>query len=110
MRKYNLPDMSSDSRVFCTYIINGKHYGFRFTWCNTFFVLDIYTANSDGNKYILNSEPLVTGFDFLSRIKQPDIISGKLYLHNKFDEDYTPEPDSLSSDFELIYYAEDEAN
>lgn len=110
MKKYNLPDMSSDSRVFCTYIINGKHYGFRFTWCGTFFVLDMYTTTPDGNKCILSSEPLVMGFDFLARIKQPDLISGKLYLCNKFDEEYTPEPDSLSSDFELIYYAENEVN
>lgn len=104
MKKFSLPDMQSNSRVICTYIIDGKSYNFKFTWCDSFFVMDVYIVKPDGEKYILTGVPMVQEYDFISRIKEPDIIDGKLYLINKYGEEDSPVPENLSSDFELVYY------
>ena len=108
MKRFNLPNMQSGFKTICTYVLDGKPYTFQFTWCDTFFLMDIYVFNSGNNEYLLKGAPVVINCDLLSRIIQPNLIQGKLYMVNKFDEDYPPSPDTISTDFELIYYSADE--
>ena len=103
MKKFSLPDMQINARTFCTYIINGKPYNFRFIWCDSFFYVDIYILQENSEVYILKGFPIVPEVDLISRIKNPDVIEGKLYIKNKFGEDNTPTPEIFNSDFELVY-------
>jgi len=106
MKKFNLPDMQTNSRVFCTYIIEGKSYNFRFTWCDTFFLLDVYIIQNETERYLYKGLPIVCGVNIVNRIKNPELIEGSLVIKNKFDEDVDPSPENFKSDFELIYYGQ----
>ena len=108
MKCFNLPDMQSACKTVCTYILDGKSYNFQFIWCDSFFLMDIYILKSGEEKYLLKGVPVVANYNFLARINQPELISGSLYLVNKSSEDYIPTPDTISSDFELVYYSADE--
>ena len=109
MKKYKLPDMSTFSRAVCTYILGGNSYNFRFVWCDSFFLMDMFLTKSEEAEDILTGIPLILGFDFLNRVSKPDIINGKLYLINKAGKEESPSPENLSSDFEFVYYEDDES-
>ena len=108
MKKFSLPSLRSKSQVFCNYIFNRKSYTFNFTWCGEFCLLDIYLAQEYGNKYIIKGFPIVTGIDLIARVKNPQLISGKLFIQNKYNKNLEPDLNNFNTDFELIYYEKGE--
>lgn len=109
MKTFSLPNLRRDSQVFCNYIFNRKSYTFNFTWCGSFCLLDIYLAQEYGNKYILKGFPIVTGVNLIARVKNPQLITGKLFIRHKYGQNIEPDFDTFNSDYELVYYEQEEA-
>lgn len=108
MKTFSLPTLRLNSQVFCNYIFNQKSYTFNFTWCNEFCLLDIYLAQEYGNKYLIKGFPIVPGVDLIARVKNPQLITGKLFIRNKYEQDIEPGFSNFNTDFELVYYEKDE--
>ena len=108
MKTIKLPAISTDGQAFCTQTLNDKEYKFEFHWCETFCIADIYLAGEEENIYLIKGYPLVLNIDLIERVKNEDLINGKLYFRNIYDEDTAPEKDTFSTDYELVYLENDE--
>jgi len=109
MKTFTLPNLRQGKpQVFCNYIFNRTSYSFKFVWCNEFCLLDIYIPKDDGNLYIVKGHPIVTDVDLISRVQNPELISGKLIIKNKYGKDIEPDLYNFNTDFEMIYYSQDE--
>ena len=109
MKILKLPKLTNEGQGFCQYNLNNKNYHFEFQWCDNFCLINIYFINENTKNTILKNYPLVRGVDLINRIKNSELISGKLYFQNIYEEDIEPEITNFSEDFELIYYEENEA-
>ncbi len=107
MKSFSLPNLLNNPQVFCIYIINKKSYNFRFRWCDTFCLMDIYQLEDGERNYILKGRPLTTNTNLIERIKDDNLIQGKLTLENKFGKDAAPAQENFHTDFELVYYEEE---
>lgn len=111
MKKFSLPNLrQSTQQSFYSYIFNGKSYRFKFTDCGNYILTDIYLVQDSENKYILKGSPIVTGTDLLSRVKNPELIQGKLFVKNKYGKDIEPDRSNFNTDFELVYYEVNETD
>lgn len=108
MKKFTLPKMSEKTECTIRYIFNQKTYFFKYIWCDYICLLDIYISQENGNKYLIKGFPIVTGIDLVSRVKNPQLITGKIFIQNKYDKDLQPDINNFNTDFELVYYEKDE--
>ncbi|MBR6099075.1 hypothetical protein IKP85_04945 [bacterium] len=109
MKKFTLPDLRQGKpQVFSSYVFNQKAYYFKFVWSDSFCLADIYIPKDKGNLYIIKGYPLVPDVDLISRVNNPELISGKLFVKNKFGRDIVPDKNNFSTDFELVYFDESE--
>jgi hypothetical protein len=106
MNQFSLPDLKNKKIVFSTYFFNQKNYNFRFEWCETFFIVDIYFTKNGETKYLLKGFPLVANYNLIERIKSPDLISGSLAVKNKYGNDVVIDRENFSTDFVLVYEEE----
>lgn len=110
MKILKLPKLTNEGQGFCQYDLNSKNYYFEFQWIDNFCLISIYFINKNNKNIILKNYPIVTGVDLINRIKNSELISGKLYFQNIYGEDIEPDISNFSEDFELIYYEENESN
>ena len=103
MKQFSLPSLQNNNVAFNTYFFNKKNYNFKFEWCETFVLVDIYTIQQGVTVYILKGFPVVAEYNLLERIKKPEIVSGKLFVKNKYEQDIPITKENFSSDFVLVY-------
>ncbi len=107
MKKLTLPDLSTKPKTSLSYSINGKEYMFRFQWCGTFCVIDIYLIKNNVNNFLVKGRALTSLTNIIKRLKDSDIISGSLFLINKYGLTTEPLQDNFHTDYYLLY-SEDE--
>ena len=108
MKQFSLPSLRDTTQAFCSYVLGKKTYRFVFTWCEEFVIVDMYFIGNGDNNYILRGYPLVPDCDLIRRIKDDEIISGTLFVKNKYNKDCDITQSNFDSDFELVYYDKDE--
>ena len=106
MKQFSLPNLSIKNISFNTYFFNQKSYNFRFEWCESFVLMDIYIVLKGVTTYILKGFPIVADYNLIERIKTPEYIIGKLFIKNKYGQDIPITRENFSTDFELIYEEE----
>ena len=99
-----MPGLRDTTQAFCSYVFGKKTYRFVFTWCEEFVIVDMYFISDGENNYILHGYPLVPDSDLISRVKNDDVISGALFVKNKYGKDFDITRNNFDSDFELVYY------
>lgn len=108
MNILTLPDLTNNPDTRVAYTINGKEYMFRFRWCDTFCLLDIYVINDNENVYLVKGHAITTDSDLIGRVKNSSLITGSLVYTNKYQQNIEPDQDNFNTDFYLIYIPEDE--
>ncbi len=107
MKKFSLPSLLASPQVFCTFIFNKKSYNFKFRWCDSFCLLDIYLIEDGETVYLVKGRPMVVLVNIAGRVKDKNLIDGELVLENKFGNNTAPTRNNFHTDFELVYYGED---
>ncbi len=108
MKKFSMPSLRTDTQAFLSCVFNKKTYNFVFTLCEDFVLADMYFLDNGENIYVFRGVPLVPEVDLIRRVKNPDIIKGSLYVKHKYGNDVDITQDSFDSEFELVYYDENE--
>ena len=106
MTTFSLPDLYTNPNVKLSYIINKKQYTFLFRWLDDFATVTIYTKRDGVKNYLVSGRALVPNLDLLARIKDEKVITGKLIIKNKYDEDIEITQENFHTDFEMEYYDE----
>ncbi len=104
MNTFTLPDINTNPDIRVSYTINNQSYMFHFQWCDSFCLLDIYMIQDNENVYIAKGEPLVPGRNLTARAD----MQGSLMLVNKYGQNAELLQENFSSDFVLVYIAENE--
>ena len=78
MNTIQLPNLNQEPNSTIPTIINEKSYTFNYLWINDYAILDIYL----NDVALIKGKPLVTGSDLIARVKNDDLITGKLFLIN----------------------------
>lgn len=102
------PNLLNNSKVKKTYIINQRDYVFSFWWCGSFCLLDIYIIEDNSEIYLVKGRPLTTNSDLIARVNDPDLITGSLFLLNKYNASIDPSQKNLHSDYYLVWIDENE--
>lgn len=105
MNTFTLPDINTNPDIRVSYTINNQSYMFHFQWCDSFCLLDIYMIQDNENVYIAKGEPLVPGRNLTARSAD---MQGNLMLVNKYGQNAELLQENFSSDFVLVYIAENE--
>ena len=108
MKIYNLPDISQESQVDASYIINNTTYDISFYNREDLILIDIYKKHNGENLTLVKGLPVVKDINLIDRIKNPELITGSLYITNKSGSDSEMYSMNFSDDFELVYYSEEE--
>ena len=108
MNTFKLPNLLSapDSRV--SYLIDGVQYMFRFRWCHSFCLLDIYLIEDNAEIFLVKGRPLTINSDLISRVNDPDLITGSLYLTQIYGDNVEPSQENFHKDYCLVYIPENE--
>lgn len=107
MNTLKLPNLLNTPDARMTYLINGAQYMFRFRWCSTFCLLDIYQVEDNTEIFLVKSRPLTINSDLISRVKDPDLIVGSLYLTQIYGDNVEPSQENFHKDYCLVYIAEE---
>ena len=83
MKTYQLPNLEQTPRVKIAYIINKKQYHFYFQWIETFPALSIYIIRDNQKIYLVENRGIVPCVDIIARVKDSNLIKGKLIIKNK---------------------------
>jgi len=102
------PNLLNNSKVKITYIINNTEYIFRFWWCDTFCLLDIFIIDGFEEVYLVKGRPLTINSDLIARVNEPDLITGSIYLMQKYGFNIEPTQENLHTDYYLVWTNEDE--
>ena len=103
MKQFSLPSLQNSNIALNTYFFNKKNYNFKFEWCETFVLVDIYIIQDGISEYILKGFPIVPDYNLIERIKTPEIVTGKLFIKNRYEQDIPITKENFSSDFVLVY-------
>lgn len=98
-----LPDLSSNSYVRTTYVLNDRQYTFIFNRCYNICFISIYFIQDNQKVYLLQTRPLTLNTDLFKRIKNDSLVTGSLYLRAKNDNISEITAENFSSDFEMEY-------
>ena len=99
MNTIQLPNLNQEPNSTIPTIINEKSYTFNYLWINDHAILDIYL----NDVALIKGKPLVTGSDLIARIKNDDLITGKLFLINKFGYPVQPTQENFHTDYYLVW-------
>ena len=102
MNVIQLPDLNENADVSQPIVIGTKSYTFNFKWLDEFCILDILYQD----KYLVKGRAMVTGSDFIARVKDDELITGSLYLVNKYGESVEPTQETFNTDFYLVWMEE----
>ena len=107
MSRLKLPNLLTNPVTKQTYIINNREYTFTFRWIEEFCTLDIYIIQDGQRTYLVKGIAIALDSDIISRVKNDSLISGSLYLINKYGETGEPTQDNFHTDYEMEYYEQD---
>ena len=99
MNVIQLPNLNENADVSQPIVIGTKSYTFNFKWVDSFCSLDIIYQD----KYLVKGRAMVTGSDLIGRVKNDDLITGSLYLINKYGESVEPTQETFDTDFYLVW-------
>lgn len=99
MNTFQLPNLNEDADVSQPIVIGTKSYTFNFKWINDYCSLDIMYQD----KYLVKGRAMVTGSDLIARVKDDNLITGSLFLINKYGYSVEPTQDTFSTDFYLVW-------
>lgn len=100
---YKLPDLSMNSNTKVSYLINKAEYIFRYLWCDSFCLLDVYVVRNNNKIYLLKGRPVTINSNLIGRVKDSGLISGSLRIMNKYDDNIEPTQENFHKDFYLVY-------
>lgn len=99
MNVLQLPNLNEYPDVSQPIVIGAKSYVFNFKWIDSFCSLDIIYQD----KYLVKGRAIVLGSDLIGRVKNDELITGSLYLVNKYGESVEPTQETFSTDFYLVW-------
>ena len=104
MTIFQLPNLTSNPKVRLGYIINNKQYTFSFQWLDNFCLLSIYIIKDNQKIYLIKGRPITQNSDLIERVKDSSLITGKLVIKNKYNEQTEITQYNFHTDFEMEYY------
>lgn len=99
MKTIQLPNLNENADVTQPIVIGTKSYTFNFRWIDTFCVLDILLKD----KYLVKGRAMTTGSDLIGRVKDDELITGSLFLINKYGHSIDPTQETFSTDYYLVW-------
>ena len=96
MHTIQLPNLNENADVTQPIVIGTKVYTFNFKWIDTFCSLDILYKD----EYLVKGRAITTGSDLIGRVKNDELITGSLFLINKYGESVQP----IQENFHIDYY------
>lgn len=99
MNTIQLPNLNENADVTQPIVIGTKAYTFNFRWVDTFCVLDILLKD----RYLVKGRAMTTGSDLIGRVKDDDLITGSLFLINKYGHSVEPTQETFSTDYYLVW-------
>lgn len=108
MNKLTLPNIYNKPDVRTSYNINNREYTFRFKWCGTFCIVDIYVIENSKNNYLVKGRAITLNSDLFARVKNDELVKGSLVLVNIYGNTSEPQQDNFHTDYSLIYYTQEE--
>lgn len=99
MKTIPLPNIKENADITQPIIIGTKSYTFNFKWVDTYCSLDILL----NNRYLVKGRAMTTGSDLIARVKDDELITGSLFLINKYGESVEPTQETFNTDFYLVW-------
>lgn len=99
MNTITLPNLSEYPKVTQPTIIKDKLYNFNYEWVDNFCKLDIYLNETP----LVSGRAMTTGSDLIGRVKDDDLITGSLYLINKYGHAVQPTQENFNTDYYLVW-------
>ena len=99
MNILSLPNLNENADVSQPIVIGTKTYTFNFKWIDNFCSLDIIYQD----KYLVKGRAIVIGSDLIARVKNDELITGGLFLVNKYGDSVEPTQKTFNTDFYLIW-------
>ena len=95
-----LPNLNENPKVIQQTIIGTQSYMFSYNWLDDgFCLLDIQLDD----EYIIKGMPMVTATDLIGRVKNSELITGSLFLINKFGQAIQPTQENFNTDYYLTW-------
>lgn len=99
MNTIQLPNLNENADVTQPIVIGTKAYTFNFKWVDDFCSLDILYKE----KYLVKGRAMTTGSDLIGRVKDDELITGSLFLVNKYGHSLEPTQETFSTDYYLVW-------
>ena len=99
MNIIQLPNLNENADITQPIVIGTKSYTFNFKWVDTFCVLDILYKD----EYLVKGRAMTTGSDLIGRVKNDELISGSLFLINKYGHPVEPTQENFNTDYYLAW-------
>lgn len=99
MYQIQIPNLNENADVSQQVVLNTKMYTFNFKWVDTFCVLDILLKD----QYLVKGRTITTQSDLIGRVKNDELITGSLYLVNKYDNTAEPTQENFHTDYYLVW-------
>lgn len=99
MNTIQLPNLNENADVTQPIVIGTKSYIFNFKWINDYCLLDILL----NDEYLVKGRAMTTGSDLIGRVKDDKLITGSLFLINKYGDSVEPTQETFNTDFYLVW-------
>ena len=99
MNTIQLPNLNENADVTQPIVIGTKSYIFNFKWVNDYCLLDILL----NDEYLVKGRAITTGSDLIGRVKDDKLITGSLFLINKYGDSVEPTQETFNTDFYLVW-------
>lgn len=99
MNTIQLPNLNENADVTQPIVIGTKAYTFNFKWVDDFCSLDILYKE----KYLVKGRAMTTGSDLIGRVKDDELITGSLFLVNKYGHSVEPTQETFNTDYYLVW-------
>lgn len=99
MYQIQIPNLNENADVSQQVVLNTKMYTFNFKWVDTFCLLDILLKD----QYLVKGRAITTQSNLISRVKNDELITGSLYLVNKYDNTAEPTQENFHTDYYLVW-------
>ena len=99
MNTIQLPNLNENADVTQPIVIGTKSYIFNFKWINDYCLLDILL----NDEYLIKGRAMTTGSDLIGRVKDDKLITGSLFLINKYGDSVEPTQETFNTDFYLVW-------
>lgn len=99
MYTIQIPNLNENADISQPIIIGQKSYTFNFKWVDTFCLLDIILKD----QYLVKGRAITTASNLIGRVKNEELITGSLYLVNKYDNTAEPTQENFHTDYYLVW-------